>query len=60
MRIDLKALKKKHRENEAERLRWIDFYAAWVRRHPEKVFGKGQTVVTVGRREKRRSPRALQ
>ena len=40
--IDLKELKKQHKRNFEQRLKFIDFYANWVKSQPNKKWSSQQ------------------
>ncbi len=40
--VDLEQLKKDKEDNFRQRLKWIDFYVAWVKKTPNKVWSKQQ------------------
>jgi len=43
--IDLEELKKSKEKNFKERLEFIDFYANWVKKTPNKVWSKQQKTI---------------
>ena len=45
IKINLEELKEFKRKNMEERLKFIDFWANYVKTHPDKVWSKQQNVV---------------
>ena len=45
MKVDLKALKEFKKQNFEERLKFIDFWANYIKTHPDKVWSKQQNVI---------------
>ncbi|MEK6913372.1 MAG: hypothetical protein AABW47_01745 [Nanoarchaeota archaeon] len=45
IKINLEELKEFKRKNAEERLKFIDFWANFVKTHPDKVWSKQQNVV---------------
>jgi len=45
MKVDLKALKEFKKKNFEERLKFIDFWANYIKTHPDKVWSKQQNVI---------------
>jgi hypothetical protein len=45
MKIDIKELKEFKRKNAEERLRFIDYWADYMKKHPDKVWSKAQNIV---------------
>jgi hypothetical protein len=45
IKVDIKELKEFKRKNMEERLKFIDYWANYVKTHPDKVWSKQQNVI---------------
>lgn len=45
IKVDLKELKEFKKKNFEERLKFVDFWANYIRTHPDKVWSKQQNVI---------------
>ena len=45
MKVNLKELKEFKKKNAEERLKFIDFWADYIKTHPDKVWSKQQNVI---------------